>query len=66
MASESGSHAEPGVLNYLEAVLEPAVPGRDWWILLVDYHAAQRTDPTRWLVGQHMCVRRPDYRDAPG
>ena len=41
--SPSGSYCEADILNYLELVLDPMVPGRDWRILLVDDYRAQTT-----------------------
>ncbi len=34
--SASGSYCEADILNYLELVLEPLSPGRDWRTMLVD------------------------------
>ena len=50
VASESGSYAECDVLNYLEEVLEPGSPDRDWRILMVDAYSAQNTDAVRRLA----------------
>jgi hypothetical protein len=45
--SQSGSYCESDILNYLELVLEPMSPDRDWRILLVDAYAAQTTKACR-------------------
>jgi hypothetical protein len=41
--SPTGSYCEADILNYLELVLDPMVPGRDWRILMVDDYRAQTT-----------------------
>jgi flavin-binding protein dodecin len=45
--SPSGSYCESDILNYLELVLDPMSPDRDWRILLVDAYAAQTTQAVR-------------------
>ena len=45
--SPTGSYCEADILNYLELVLDPMVPGRDWRILMVDDYRAQTTPAVR-------------------
>ena len=55
----SGSYSEADVLNYMELVLEPMHPGRDWRILMVDAFAAQTTPAVRrmaWHKGYVLIV----------
>ena len=47
-SSPTGSYCEADILNYLELVLDPMVPGRDYWrILMVDDYSAQTTPAVR-------------------
>ena len=45
--SPTGSYCEADILNYLELVFDPMVPGRDWRILMVDDYRAQTTPAVR-------------------
>ena len=59
VTSLSGSYDEDHVLTYMETVLEPMAPGRDWRILLVDCFAPQMTDAVRrlaWHRGYVLCI----------
>ena len=45
--SDKGSYRETHILDYLETVLEPWRPGREWRLLLCDAYKPQMTDAVR-------------------